>query len=117
MEVELEAGQEEHEGEPEERQHLDRLVHLGPAEHVRSDQDAEEDLDDGHGYPHGADAVDDERGGEGGDGDHREAVEGDVTHAGAPVPYLRRTRSATRPVHPVWCDAPSPAPVLPWKYS
>ena len=27
------------------------------------------------------------------------------------------TRSATRPVQPVWCDAPSPAPVSPWKYS
>ena len=26
-------------------------------------------------------------------------------------------RSATRPVQPVWCDAPSPAPVSPWKYS
>jgi hypothetical protein len=26
-------------------------------------------------------------------------------------------RSATRPVQPVWCDAPRPAPVSPWKYS
>src|SRR5207249_3574578 len=26
-------------------------------------------------------------------------------------------RSATRPVQPVWCEAPSPAPVSPWKYS
>jgi hypothetical protein len=24
---------------------------------------------------------------------------------------------ATRPVHPVWCDAPTPRPVSPWKYS
>ena len=26
-------------------------------------------------------------------------------------------RSRTSPVHPVWWDAPSPAPVSPWKYS
>ena len=26
-------------------------------------------------------------------------------------------RLATSPVQPVWCDAPSPAPVSPWKYS
>src|SRR5439155_26181555 len=24
---------------------------------------------------------------------------------------------ATRPVHPVWCEAPTPRPVSPWKYS
>jgi hypothetical protein len=24
---------------------------------------------------------------------------------------------ATRPVQPVWCEAPSPAPLSPWKYS
>ena len=26
-------------------------------------------------------------------------------------------RSATSPVHPVWCVAPNPAPLSPWKYS
>ena len=31
---------------------------------------------------------------------------------------LRRiSRSATSPVHPVWCDAPSPLPFSAWKYS
>ena len=29
----------------------------------------------------------------------------------------RHSRWATRPVQPVWCDAPMPAPVSPWKYS
>ena len=29
----------------------------------------------------------------------------------------RIDRSATRPVQPVWCEAPSPAPSSPWKYS
>lgn len=33
--------------------------------------------------------------------------------------YLRRVRirSATSAVQPVWCQAPSPAPLSPWKYS
>jgi uncharacterized protein (TIGR03118 family) len=35
-----------------------------------------------------------------------------------PQRRLRRMiRSATSPVHPVWCEAPMPAPVSPWKYS
>ena len=34
-----------------------------------------------------------------------------------PCPDRRITRSATRPVQPVWCDAPRPAPSSPWKYS
>ena len=29
----------------------------------------------------------------------------------------RQSRCATRPVQPVWCEAPMPAPVSPWKYS
>ena len=29
----------------------------------------------------------------------------------------RARRCATRPVQPVWCEAPIPAPVSPWKYS
>ena len=29
----------------------------------------------------------------------------------------RRTISATSPVQPVWCDAPSPSPLSAWKYS
>ena len=29
----------------------------------------------------------------------------------------RASRCATRPVQPVWCEAPIPAPVSPWKYS
>ena len=29
----------------------------------------------------------------------------------------RMIRSATRPVQPVWCEAPSPEPLSPWKYS
>ena len=29
----------------------------------------------------------------------------------------RHSRCATRPVQPVWCEAPIPAPVSPWKYS
>jgi hypothetical protein len=29
----------------------------------------------------------------------------------------RQIRSATRPVQPVWWEAPSPAPLSPWKYS
>ena len=32
-------------------------------------------------------------------------------------PGRPRIRSATIPVHPVWWDAPSPAPLSPWKYS
>src|SRR5205085_11426362 len=34
-----------------------------------------------------------------------------------PERYALITRSATRPVQPVWWEAPSPAPVSPWKYS
>ena len=29
----------------------------------------------------------------------------------------RQMRWATSPVQPVWCEAPMPAPVSPWKYS
>ena len=42
----------------------------------------------------------------------------------APVPCAiwsttppRQMRCATNPVQPVWCEAPIPAPVSPWKYS
>jgi hypothetical protein len=47
----------------------------------------------------------------------------DLRHA---LPLLRRyfpafghssIRFATSAVHPVWCDAPMPAPLSPWKYS
>ena len=34
-----------------------------------------------------------------------------------PSPGRPRMRSATTPVQPVWCVAPSPAPLSPWKYS
>ena len=106
MQVELEAGEEQHEGEAEEGEHLHGLVDLGPAEDVGADDDAEDDLDHGDGHPHEADAVDDERRSEGRDGHDRQAVEGDVAHVGTSAPYLRKTRSATRPVQPVWCEAP-----------
>ena len=33
------------------------------------------------------------------------------------APWRRRITSAISPVHPVWCVAPSPAPLSPWKYS
>ncbi len=36
---------------------------------------------------------------------------------GMPDPGRRRMRSATSPVQPVWWEAPSPAPLSPWKYS
>ena len=36
---------------------------------------------------------------------------------GTSEPGLRRIRSAIPPVHPVWCEAPNPAPLSPWKYS
>lgn len=32
-------------------------------------------------------------------------------------PLRPMMRSATNPVQPVWCEAPSPAPSSPWKYS
>src|ERR1019366_9308741 len=35
----------------------------------------------------------------------------------ATAPWRRRITSAISPVHPVWCEAPSPAPLSPWKYS
>src|SRR6185295_9411915 len=38
-------------------------------------------------------------------------------NAGMSTRYLRCTRLATSPVHPVWCIAPRPRPVSPWKYS
>ena len=39
-ELDLEAGEEQQEREPDDRQHLDRLVDLDPAEHRRADDDA-----------------------------------------------------------------------------
>ena len=36
---------------------------------------------------------------------------------GIPRPDRRRIRLITSAVHPVWCEAPRPAPVSPWKYS
>ena len=35
----------------------------------------------------------------------------------APAAGGSSSRSMTSAVHPVWCDAPSPAPLSPWKYS
>ena len=58
---------------------------------------------------------------------HPRAAESPVRGAGADsgddlggagtAPRRRLVTSAIRPVHPVWCDAPSPAPLSPWKYS
>ena len=46
LSFDLEPGQEDEEDEAELGEHLDHLVELGPAEHVRPDDDAETDLDD-----------------------------------------------------------------------
>ena len=37
-----------------------------------------------------------------------------ISETKSPRPMMRL---ATSPVHPVWCEAPRPAPVSPWKYS
>jgi hypothetical protein len=42
--VDLEAGDQQEEGEAEERQHLDRLVRVGPTEHGGADEDPEAEL-------------------------------------------------------------------------
>ena len=45
LEVDLKPGQQEQEGEPDRGEHGHRFVHLGPAQHLRSDRDPEQDLE------------------------------------------------------------------------
>ena len=45
LELDLEPGEEQHEREAEQRDHLDRLVDLDPAEHGRPDDDPGHDLE------------------------------------------------------------------------
>src|SRR3954466_11722575 len=47
----------------------------------------------------------------------RTGPEAGADHAPLRALEMRTIMSATSPVHPVWCDAPSPAPVSPSKYS
>ena len=51
VEVDLEPGEQEQERETDQAHHLDRLVDFRPAEHLRPDDDAEEDLDHDRGQP------------------------------------------------------------------
>ena len=54
VEVDLEPGEQEQEGEPEQRQHLHGLVVRGPAEHLRPDHDPEQDLEHDRRQPQAA---------------------------------------------------------------
>ena len=49
--------------------------------------------------------------------DHRPAVLSHHPGTAWALPGGSSRRSTTTAVHPVWCDAPSPAPLSPWKYS
>ena len=61
LELDLEAGEEQHEREPEEREHLDRLVDLDPAEHRRADDDPGDDLEHDRRQPHAREEAEQER--------------------------------------------------------
>src|SRR4051812_35932498 len=101
MQIELEAGEEQHERQSQKGHHLDGFVELGPAEYLRPDHDAQEDLHHGDWDAYRFQSVDEERRTEGRHRDDREAVEGQVAHSTSSAPYLRRMRSATSAVQPV----------------
>ena len=79
--VDLEAGEEEQEGEPDEREHLDRLVDLDPAEHRRADDDPEDDLEHHRRQPQLRHEAERERRREPGDDDDQQVLERDLRHA------------------------------------
>jgi hypothetical protein len=86
VEVDLQSGEQEQEGEPDGAQHLHGLVEVRPAEGLRADRDPEQDLqhDRRQSQPREADR---QRSDERNRGDHGDRREADV-HA-APVPARR----------------------------
>ncbi len=85
LELDLQARQEEHEREPEQRDHLDRLVHLDDPEHRRAGDDPGEDLEH-HGWQlHTREEAEQHRCGEGDRHDHEEVGEGEQE-----PPFTRR---------------------------
>ncbi len=74
LELDLDAGEEEEEGEPEGRERLDEVVGVGEAEHLRPDDDPEHDLGDDDRHPHAAREVGEKRRGRRHRHDHEDVL-------------------------------------------
>ena len=76
VEVDLESGEQQQEREPDHGEHLHRLVVRGPAEHLRADDDPEQDLEHDRRQSQSGER-DRERREHGDDGDHGDRRERD----------------------------------------
>jgi hypothetical protein len=90
--VDLKAGDEEQEGQSEERHELDGRVDLDPAETRRADHDADHDLEDDGWKPEPRREAECERDREGDRGDDQEVVEADLGDTGTVPGHLRALR-------------------------
>lgn len=90
LEVDLETGDQEQEGDPDQRHHLDGGVDLGPAEHLRADHDPEAELDDERRGPQAGDEAERERGAERHRRHDRQVRERDLRHGGPSAGVRRR---------------------------
>ena len=80
VEIDLEPGEEEQEGESEQGEDLDRLVELDPAEHGRADHDPGDDLEDDRGQPQPRGEAEQERRRECDRHDHQQPAEAGLLH-------------------------------------
>ena len=96
LELDLQPGQEQHEREPDQRDDLDGLIDLGPAEHRRADDDAGDDLEHHRGQLQAREEAEDERRGERDRHDQEQVVERGG-HGSAVRPGPDSLRPWTRP--------------------
>ena len=99
VEVDLEAGQQEQEGEADQSQHLHGLVVRRPAEDLRTDDDPEQDLEDDRGQAQPGEADDERRDerderddGDRGERDHRPSAASRSSSSKATAAALTYTR-------------------------
>ena len=78
--VDLQAGEEEEEGEPDRREHVDRHVRRHPAEHRWAEHNPGDDLEDHGGKPEGRHEAEQERGTERCGNDDQQPAEVDTAH-------------------------------------
>jgi hypothetical protein len=82
LEVDLESGEEQQEGQPDQRQDRDRQVHLDPSQSRGPDHDAQHDLQHDSGKPQAREEAQRERSGKGHRHHDQQVGEVDLGHAG-----------------------------------
>ena len=102
VELDLEARQEQHEREPDQRDDLDRLIDLDEPEHRRPDDDARRDLQHHARQLQPREQAEDERRGERDRDDEQQVAEGGhapvVARGAAPLRHRRPSPASARPL-------------------